>query len=207
MIKMVLLDFDGVIGNSLSPHVKFCHDMAKRYGLDLNLPECENGRLIASTPMDNFLRRAKFPEDLIPVILRDHYVSFGNDYVVDLFVGMDNILRKLYIQGLQLGIVSSNNLANIQLSLKDLCSIFNLIITSEDHLSKSDGINRIINKLAINKNEVVFIGDTNKDYEAAQKSGVSFIGVSYGWEINSDDPRFIVVNNAQDLLQKILSLM
>ena len=34
---------------------------------------------------------------------------------------------------------------------------------------------------------MLYVGDQSKDRLAAERAGVSFLGVTYGWEINSDD--------------------
>lgn len=58
---------DVVIFSGVRRHtVDFCHAMNEKLGLDLNLPPRDAGRSLSAAPMDNFLRKAGFPEEHIP---------------------------------------------------------------------------------------------------------------------------------------------
>ncbi len=65
-MKAIVFDVDGVLVDSLETHVEFCREMNKRFKVGLTLPPPGKGKSIVDSPMDNFLRRAGFPEKLIP---------------------------------------------------------------------------------------------------------------------------------------------
>lgn len=52
-------------------------------------------------------------------------------------------------------------------------------------LTKADIVNLCIDELGIDKSEVVLIGDTEHDALGAQRAGVQFLGVTYGFGFKS----------------------
>ncbi|MEM4260613.1 MAG: hypothetical protein QXG00_05235 [Candidatus Woesearchaeota archaeon] len=49
------------------------------------------------------------------------------------------------------------------------------------------------------------MSDTEKDYLVAKDADCHFIGVSYGWQINSNDVRFPVANFVDELRSILLT--
>ncbi len=47
-MKAIVFDVDGVLIDSLAPHVRFCHDMNERFKLGLKLPVPENSNYKAN---------------------------------------------------------------------------------------------------------------------------------------------------------------
>jgi phosphoglycolate phosphatase-like HAD superfamily hydrolase len=63
--KAVFFDVDGVLLDSLSPHLKFCRDKASEYKLPIQIPDEQQFRLMLASgfrgsPMAEFLRTAGF---------------------------------------------------------------------------------------------------------------------------------------------------
>jgi len=52
---------------------------------------------------------------------------------------------------------------------------------NENKLTKADIINMCITEIGCDRNEVVLIGDTEYDAVGAEKAGINFIGVTYGF--------------------------
>ena len=52
-------------------------------------------RALAAAPMDNFLRRAGFPEPLVPALVREYEAGFAAAFPVAPFRGVPALLREL----------------------------------------------------------------------------------------------------------------
>tara|TARA_Y100001970_G_C14206095_1_gene844087 strand:+ start:569 stop:1234 length:666 start_codon:yes stop_codon:yes gene_type:complete len=105
-------------------------------------------------------------------------------YEAQLYPNVDSILERL----LNIGITNSILSAQHQILLNDLTkyynvqNYFNKIIGLDNHYADSkinNGIN-FINKVNIDPNNILLIGDTCHDYETAQKMGIDCILISNG---------------------------
>jgi HAD superfamily hydrolase (TIGR01509 family) len=189
MIEAVIYDYDGVLADSLGAHVDFCRDQNEKRGLGLDIPPREEGRRIAGNPMDNFLRHAGFPEELIPEILEEYRTTFNSTYAahVKLFPDVDIMLILAAFRRQKLGIASSNIHANILPVLGFCDSYFQGNVFSKDNSrDKEDGIRQCLSRMRVEPSQAVFVDDTYHGHDLAQKVGTGFIGVTYGWEIDQE---------------------
>lgn len=190
----IVFDVDGVLADSLGPHIQFCQDEAKKFGIQL--PK-KSPREIVDNPMEKLLLKAGFPEELVSQLIKD-YMNLFPDYRIHLFDGVPAMLIYLKGQGRNLAIASSNRIQNIRKSLGPYFKLFNYLSTFDLDHSKSQGLIRMVKESKSVR--PVFVGDTEKDYHAAKDAGLKFIGVSYGWQITSDDKRFPVARSADELV-------
>ncbi len=123
-----------------------------------------------------------------------HYVKHA-DLVMNIntvmFPEVFNVIPKLKEQGFLMAIVSTKYRYRITgiLERDKLNHCFDYIIGGEDVKElkpNPEGLELAIQKLGIEKEEVVFIGDTLIDLETAQSAGVKFIGVLTGTTTETD---------------------
>ncbi len=101
---------------------------------------------------------------------------------IPLIDGIHTVLHTLKSKGYRLGIVSSNGEENIRRFLKHHdVDVFEVIHTGSSLFGKHRIIDRFLSKFDLNQREVVFIGDEVRDVEAAQKSGIHVIAVTWGF--------------------------
>lgn len=87
---------------------------------------------------------------------------------------------------------------------------FNVIIGADpdNPKSKSQMIDHCMNTLVISKSETVLIGDSKYDAIGAEKSGIDFIAVTYGFGFKPNDKiRYLnigIAHNPSDILPLIL---
>ncbi|MFH1592007.1 MAG: HAD hydrolase-like protein [Candidatus Woesearchaeota archaeon] len=193
----VVFDVDGVLSDSLGPHYQFCLDLAGKLGIEL--PE-RTPKEIADNPMDNLLRRAGFPEGIIPVALEHYKKLFGN-YRVRLFEGVPRMLFNLVGYKDSLNIVSSNRFCNVERVVGDFFPLFSRILTLDTHDSKGAALREIKDSAG---GSVVYVGDTLEDHMAACESGIPFIRISYGWGIDGEEGMFPVASSVGELQRLLL---
>lgn len=81
-----------------------------------------------------------------------------------------------------LGILTSNTQENVKKFLdKNGLDFFDFIRTGKSVFGKSHMINKIIKQRHVNKNEAFYVCDEVRDIEAARKSGIRSIAVTWGY--------------------------
>ena len=188
--RAILFDADGTLLASLPAHVTFCRTLANEIGLNLDLPSPADliaSRKIAAAPMDNFFRKAGFPEATIEDCVEAYEKRFASECPVLPYEGINSMLQTISSwPEVSCGIVSSNTAANVRHALgAELCEYFAFIDGIDNAPSdKSDAIVAALERLADPNGplEAVYVGDTEKDWLKSSAVGVPFIGVDYGFE-------------------------
>ena len=84
-LTAVLFDADGVLLDSLTPHLKICQDKSDEYGLGLEIPEPPEfkemvRRGIRISPMKHFFLAVGFPEEFAEPANRQYQAIFMQAY-------------------------------------------------------------------------------------------------------------------------------
>lgn len=93
------------------------------------------------------------------------------------------VLKTLKANKHTLGIISSNSQETIKplLIQYKLHALFDFIICGKSLFSKSRCLNKVIKSLGLNRNDTYYMGDEVRDIEAAQKSKIHSIAVTWGF--------------------------
>ena len=203
-LRAVLFDVDGVLLDSLTPHLKISEDKSLEYGLGLRIPDsAEFKQMVRAgvriSPMKLFFRAVGFPEPFAEKADADYQQTFMESYAPRPFPGMRETLKALQSDGLKLGIVTSNVRANVLRAIGPSMGYFcaDCIFAKDDlpDAPKSEAIRRALVALDVGPREVLYVGDQPADWEAAKAAGVDFLGVTYGWGISDQDKDFPTVNS------------
>lgn len=207
-LRVALFDVDGVLLDSLTPHLRICEDKSREYGLNLTIPgPAEFKKLVRRgtkiSPMEYFFLAVGFPKEYARKANEQYQRVFMTSYAPAPFPGVHETLRMLRDAGLQLGIVTSNVKANVVEALGESASLFapNCIYSKENMggMSKSQAITSALKTLQVDPNQAIYIGDQPADWEAAKSAHVSFLGVTYGWGISDTDTEFPVVRKVAEI--------
>lgn len=67
-------------------------------------------------------------------------------------------------------------------------------------ISKSEIIELCMKEIGAKKEDTVYVGDTQNDYESATKIGINFIGVTYGFGFKkSEKYEFVTADNCKEI--------
>ena len=213
-MKTLIFDLDGTILDTLQDLKN-----AVNHGLNFyNLPEKDlefvrkaigNGttvliqRCTPSSLNDNE-RLAVFNE------FKSYYLSHYVDYTKP-YPGIKELLEKLYGK-VRLAVVSNkdNDLTN-KIIKKEFGNLFDIVQGSYlDHPKKPDPylINKIIKENNINKEDCLYVGDTNVDKESATNAGLPYLLVNYGYrtkeELEKMCPEDTTISTVDELYKEII---
>ncbi len=209
MIRHIIFDLDGTLVDSLETFLKLGNELAIKYGYQP--VSQERIRELLELPMKKRLRELKIPIFKLPklgVELLNSYHSYAEE--VSPIAGVREMLTKLHAEGYGLSIVSSNSVQNIQNFLEtNNLKLFDHVQSSKGLFSKHVTIGRLISKLGVEKREVIYIGDEQRDVEACRKIGIRVISVLWGFDslklLKKVKPDFIV-SKPQEIVEIITSI-
>lgn len=198
MIKEIIFDLDGTLVDSLETFIRVGNEMAEKYGY--RPVSQEKIKELLKMPMKKRLKELKIPVFKLPkmaVELLNNYHTYAEE--VNLVEGVGELLQKLHAAGYGLSIVSSNSVHNIKSILElNKINVFENIQSSKGLFAKHITIGKLISKLGIDKSEVIYIGDEQRDVEACKKIGIKVISVAWGFDpvelLKHENPDFIARN-------------
>lgn len=174
MIKYIF-DFDGVICNSTSVIYEIHNKLAKKYGLKKINSKEEFVRII-----DNHNIERSMEKDEIT-----NYYSECNKYYnsklnnLELFPYIKKIINEARDE---IVIITSTYEEYVYKILKR-CGIKNNVnvIGKSTKPNKTDRLKLYLENNKVNKEDIIYIGDTIDDYLFCEKCGIKMIGTNYGY--------------------------
>ena len=188
---MVIFDLDGTLWNSTAPIAESWNIIIKK----------ETGREGWLTAADIEPVQGKTMDEIADIIFCDFPKEeryrlarkcevYENEYITetgaDLFEGVEETLAKLKDMGVQMAVVSNCQEGYIKAFL-DSMDMWKYFVDYEEWgrtmLLKADNIKLVMERNGASKG--IYVGDIQKDSDAAHKAGIDCIYASYGFgEIN-----------------------
>lgn len=101
---------------------------------------------------------------------------------VALFPGIRELVLELKARGVGLGILTSNSEENVRKLLRARgLDVFDFIHSESNLLGKNRALLHLLQKHALNRESVLYVGDEVRDIEACQKISVAIIAVTWGF--------------------------
>lgn len=209
MVKYIIFDFDGTIVDSVALYLRLSNELASE--LKLQKFDMEDLRFMSSMPIKERCKKIGIPLYKLPALgLRVQEKVKHHIDELKWIQGIEDVIYRLKEQGLKLVIISSNSIYNINQFLKSKnFNAFEGVYSSKGLFDKYQVINKLIKKLNVEKDEVVYVGDEYRDILACKKSRIKIISVTWGFDsrelISSGNPDFIA-DTPDELLSQILKL-
>lgn len=207
MIKALLFDFDGTLLNTNDLIIQtFMHVLEERFPGQYRPEDCL--QFIGPSLKETFEKIA--PDEVDEMIAK--YRKWNHEHhdeLVKEYDGVIPILEKLKEQNIRLAIVSTKLRDTIirGLNVMKANHLFEVIIGMNDVTKVKpdpEPIYLALEKLGVNKDEVIMIGDNYHDILAGKNAGVKTAGVA--WSIKGEEflktfePDYML-HNMHDLLQ------
>ena len=185
-MNVILFDFDGTIANSLEIALQVTNRLAEEFGYPTT--SLEEFKQLKNLTSREILKQAKISVFVVPFLVRRFNAEFGQRIEqLPIVPGMKETLLELKQQGHWLAIVSTNSEKNIRAFLENqkLTDVFDQVASSSRPFGKSRLIKKILRQHQFLPETVYYVGDETRDIEAARKSRVNAIAVTWGF--NSAD--------------------
>jgi len=196
-IKIIIFDFDGTIADTHQISLAIANKMAEEFNYQpVNEDQLEDLKNLSSR--DVVMRSGVSPLK-IPFILR-RFMQELSQHIHSLkpITGMPSCLKELKEEGYILGIISSNLKENVVSFLENnqLLDYFDFIFSGSTLFGKHRLINKAIKLQQVQPSQVIYVGDETRDINAAKKSKIRVIAVSWGFNspsiLQQYEPDFLV---------------
>ena len=205
-MKALLFDFDGTLLDTNELIIQtFMHVLEDRFPGQYSPQDCI--KFIGPSLKETFEQITPNEVDEMIAKYREWNIAHHDDLVTE-FDGVLPTLEQLKEQNFRLAIVSTKRRDTIEKGLKLMGAghLFEFIIGLEDvKRVKPDPepVLLALEKLGVNKEEAIMIGDNYHDIEAAKHAGVLSAGVA--WSIKGED--FLKQYNPDYILQHMSDLL
>ena len=206
--KGILLDIDGTLVDSNDANARAWMEALQAHGIEVNYIKLREGVGMGG---DNFLPKlanldaeselGKAVSETRSEILKSKYMPHLQG-----FPQVKELLTRLHDDGYKLVVATSakSDEAEALLKLTGAEMLIDAVVTTEDAKNSKpdpDILHAALQKSGLSAEEVVMLGDTPYDVEAAQKAGIRSIGVrSGGWTAPDLKGALAVYNDPGDLL-------
>lgn len=185
--KIIILDFDGTLGDTASVIIKTMHETIREMGLPTRTDEqCAamiGLRLVEIPPV-------LFPEcnidvDLYADTYRRLFDIHNKDGAVNLYPNVIETLKALKARGITLTIASSRGQASLSQFVKNLglTDIITYILGAgdvENGKPHPEAIFKTLDKYGFIPDQAIMVGDTIFDIQMGINAGTRTCGVTYG---------------------------
>lgn len=185
--KIIILDFDGTLGDTASVIIKTMHETIREMGLPTRTDEqCAamiGLRLVEIPPV-------LFPEcdvdvDLYADTYRRLFDVHNKDGAVNLYPNVIGTLKALKARGITLTIASSRGQASLSQFVKNLglTDIITYILGAgdvENGKPHPEAIFKTLDKYGFTPDQAIMVGDTIFDIQMGINAGTRTCGVTYG---------------------------
>lgn len=194
-IKTIIFDVDGTLMDTLELSI----ECFKKALLEVTGKEYTYNELVSSFGMvrkkalDMLGIKEKY-HDLIEKIETSYYVN--DERRKKLFANIEKVLTELDKMGIKLGIVTSRNEQEMKNDFLNLpmSNYFKVIVTSDqtkEHKPHPAPILKFIEKSGVDKDEVIYIGDTIYDSKSAHQAGIKFGLAKWGATRNDIEADYV----------------
>lgn len=186
MIKGVLFDLDGTLLDTNEVVIGCIQDIASEYrGYGLSPSELD---AILGMPLDIQMAAIAVDQGDVERLVESYRTLYRSrrDALTRIFDGVHELLDSLQGDGIRMGVVSNKGRSGIDhgLAMFGLKGHIDVSVSSEDVTHRKphpEGIEKALSALGLSAEEVLFVGDSGHDIEAAHAAGC--LSVLVGWTV------------------------
>ena len=189
MIKGIIFDLDGTILSTLYDIQESVNIVLKNHGYNLrSYEEIRNAIGRGSRCLIQDSLPTGISEEEIDKYTSEYIDVYGCHYNVKTkpYEGIEQLFNKLEEKNILIAVNSnkpdkySKNLVSCHFPGNNFIDV---IGHREDHPYKPDpsAVYEIIDKMKLNKSEVLYVGDSDKDVETAKNAGIKIVGCLWGF--------------------------
>jgi len=201
MKKYIVFDFDGTIADTSKDLLNIARDLKKDKYKEINLKDIRDhgAKYLIKKSGIPFLKLSKF--------IYQAKVKLKKRNNIKLFPEILDVLKKLS-EDYKIGIISSNSEENIRIVLRryEVENLFEFVYSNSSLFGKHLVLKRMCKKYKINPNDIIYVGDEDRDVIAAKKAKIKIIAVIWGFNseklLKKENPDYLV-NNPKEILEKV----
>ncbi|WKN41643.1 HAD-IA family hydrolase [Tunicatimonas pelagia] len=177
--KTLVFDFDGTIADTLPRILTISNRLAPDFGYR-QVPDDEI-EMLRSVRSREALKLLQIPMLRIPAIAIRMKAELQKEmHLIQPISSMKEVLGELKTT-YQLGIVTSNSQPNVERFLEaNGMAFFEFIYSSSSLFGKTRVLKRLLKQHQVKRQEMAYVGDETRDIDAARKTGIDMIAVSWG---------------------------
>lgn len=209
--KVIIFDFDGTIADSLQAIIGISNRLALEFGYkQTSQKEIEQFKNLSSKQIINHSGISIFK---IPFLLRKVKAELNHQIsTINPILGIQQALIELKKQGNRLGIITSNSQENVIafLEINNLHELFDFTYSGTTIFGKSRVINKVLKQENVKHEDAIYVGDETRDIEAAKKSNIKAIAVSWGFnskEVLAEHKPNFLIDQPHELINTIKVLI
>ncbi|MEQ9438923.1 MAG: HAD-IA family hydrolase [Cyclobacteriaceae bacterium] len=193
--RTLVFDFDGTIADTLPHILAISNRLSGDFGYR-KIPD-DAIELFRGKRSREALEQLQIPMIRLPAIARRMKAELQKEiHLLKPIASIKEVLSELNSH-YRLGIVTSNSLSNVERFLEaNEMSFFDFIHSSSSLFGKSSVLRGVLRVRRLLREETVYIGDETRDIEAAKKSRIDMIAVSWGANsaevLASLQPQFLI---------------
>lgn len=213
MKKAVIFDLDGTLTNTLKSLWKSTNMALATAGLPPH--EIDSYKYFAGNGAKELIRKSLIADGDTELVHFDSVMEAYNRifeeycmYEVKPYDGIPELLKALKEKGLHLAVNSNKPQPRTVDVVEEIFGkdTFDLLVGQcEERRRKPapDGVNYILEQLHLNKEDVLYIGDTCTDMQTGKSAGVFTVGALWGFR----DRQELVENHADAIIENPLELL
>ncbi len=213
MKKAVIFDLDGTLTNTLKSLWKSTNMALATAGLPPH--EIDSYKYFAGNGAKELIRKSLIADGDTQLVHFDSVMEAYNRifeeycmYEVKPYDGMPELLKALKEKGLHLAVNSNKPQPRTVDVVEKIFGkdTFDLLVGQCEERKRKpapDGVNYILEQLHLNKEDVLYIGDTCTDMQTGKSAGVFTVGALWGFR----DRQELVENHADAIIEKPLELL
>ncbi len=207
MSKVIIFDFDGTIADTLDTVIRIINRVAVEFGYQpVSQPELAEWKNLTARQI---IKKSGVSIFKLPFFIKKAKAELNQEIqTVHPFPGIPEVLQELKKSTKQMGIITSNSQANVMLFIKqnNLEDIFDFVYSGSTLFGKSQLIDGFLERENIRPEEVIYVGDETRDIEAARRSQIKAIAVTWGFNskqvLAAHNPDFLI-DQPQELIEVI----